>query len=177
MLSRRNSAAIYGPLTSDKEERFRVSQWGLISGNPWRYFNLYLYIFQIFNIAFVPFNSRERVLPSSEVEARFLTGYINSSSPNAGASTFPYLHFHLFRSAPSIVAFVRLVARLATIKNILVRCGGVRERFLLAKCDTTDRKRKTERNEGKAKRRREERKRERKNPREAWQAAQREEGI
>jgi len=45
---------------------------------------------------------------------------------------------------------------------------SVWERFLPAKCDTTDRERKTERNEGKAKRR-EERKRE--NPREAWQAA------
>lgn len=69
------------------------------------------------------FNNQERVLPPSEIEARFLTGYINSSSPNAGASTFPYLHFHLFRNTPSIVAFVRLVARLATIKNALVRCG------------------------------------------------------
>lgn len=93
-------------------------------------------LFFKFNIAaLVPFNNEERALHPSEVQARFLAGYISSSSPNAGASTFPYLHFHLFHGTPRravrrVVTFLRerrrLVARLATIKNALVRCAEKR---------------------------------------------------
>jgi len=154
VLSHCNPPAVYGFSISDKEER-------VLGFRGW-----YLAVLgAIFNLQFpsnlisqsCAVNNQERIfLPSSEVEAHFLAGYINSQSAYQTPAYPPFLIciFTCFTVMADGRCFRAqcLVARLVTIKNALVRCA--QERVFNDEMRYHTEKEK-ERNEGETKRRKE----------------------